>query len=67
MFSKSALSDKRINLSDITGTSVDLLKPILSSSGERESVVELSSDESGLKLTFSTNRMCLLPIEPPDI
>jgi hypothetical protein len=48
MFSKPALSDKRINLSDITGTSVDLLKPILSSSGETESVVELSSDESGL-------------------
>jgi len=56
MFSKPAPSDKRINLSDITGTSVDLLKPILSSFGETESVVELSSDESGLRLTFSTNQ-----------
>ncbi|KIM80392.1 hypothetical protein PILCRDRAFT_822524 [Piloderma croceum F 1598] len=56
MFSKPALSVKRINLSDITKTSVDLLEPILSSSGETESVVELSSDESGLRLTFSTNQ-----------
>lgn len=62
MLSNPSASDKRIKLFDIAGTSVDLLKPILSPSNETHSVVELNSDESGLRLTFDTNRRWLLAL-----
>jgi len=59
-FSKPFPSQKRINLSQVTGafseSSLDLLSPILSPSSETESVLKLSSDEPGLKLTFNTNQ-----------
>ena len=60
MFSKPSLFQKRISLSQITKpfseSPLDLLNPILSPSNETDSVLELSSEKSGLRLTFSTNR-----------
>ena len=60
VFSKPSLFQKRISLSQITKpfseSPLDLLNPILSPSNETDSVLELSSEKSGLRLTFSTNR-----------
>ena len=59
VFEKDAVAPVPSRISEIEFLKADLIQAIIRPREKREPVVELSSDKSGIKLAFSTNRMLL--------